>query len=1120
MNLILSICAAAVGAWLLLTPLDRQQPASALAGFEVHGTDNPRPLTSDGRSRFAGWSPDSQTVLINRWGTVVGGGTSRQVLSELWAIDLTDGSATQLSDNATAPSYAGNGRQLAVLSFAGDENWEVRWLDAAGDVEETWAGADWRTPPTWIGGELAFARDGRIWLAHEGAEIALADFPTPPAGARIRLSADGTRIAWSDGATGLWATVGPRGQPRLLTPDGPVLGFAWSPDGGRLAYVVASEIASEGLSPALWVADVAGGEAPTLLVQGRAETFSSPGWSPDGQQLVFSRTPLGSETTSASDAWSVNADGGELRPLQRNDREESSPVWSPDGRYLAFHRAGDVWVLDTTRPWAESSATAIQSGAPSPHKDRALAAPLVQQTPPVTIRVIHRQENYYRDVPAGQIDVIPFENYVKQCVPVEMPASWPMEALKVQAMAARTYAWHYVKIHADWDWDVSDWTDYQVMGREDQRHPRSDAATDQTQGQYVAYQGEVIKAFYSAENSSPTRSAAGYPYIQAVDDPVSFGRERLGHGWGMSQWGTSRWAAWHGWGYQQILAHYYTNVTIELPDTGGPMPLGGVTLPWSDHFVTGNRVHVVANASDEAGDVSAVGFYALKDAAPDATLLVTDTTGSDGWSTVWDVSALDDTTTSQAITLSLRVADGAGNVLTQTLPVQIGLDRQPPLTTSAAIGDAYTNTITVTLSSLSASDPEPGSGVQTMAFSNEGWTWEGEELYHLPHTGEDAEDVDALNGRAKRGLVGTHDAGIWYGPYTYALPPGHAYRAYFRLKTNDVTTTTEIGMLDVVDDGGERLLGLRRLRGTDFRAANVYQEFGVDFNYTAAGTYGLEFRVAFRAVADLYLDRVRIVSYPVPLAPSARWRLTPGEGLKTVTVKFADRAGNVSSDLTATVTLDTSPPTGWHDFTPQWWDGSAPPTCTVGVYDEISGLEVDSARYRFSQDEGISWSDWLTATCSGSSGTTETQTISASRVPFEYPSATANRIQFQVADVAGNTGTATYTVRSRSPVSITGPLVGTAELPYVAGRPYTFLATVKPLTGTVVQPITYAWQATHQAPVTHQSGLSDTATFTWILAGPKTVVVTASNAEGIIGKASRTIGLRGYVYLPLVVKRW
>ena len=110
-------------------------------------------------------------------------------------------------------------------------------------------------------------------------------------------------------------------------------------------------------------------------------------------------------------------------------------------------------------------------------------------------------------------------------------------------------------------------------------------------------------------------------------------------------------------------------------------------------------------------------------------------------------------------------------------------------------------------------------------------------------------------------------------------------------------------MLDVVDNGGERVLGLRRLRGTDFRAADTYQEFPVDFDYTDAGTSGLEFRTAYRATADLYLDRVLIVGYPISIATSAQWRLTPGEGLKVVTVKFVDGAGNVSADLTRTVTL-------------------------------------------------------------------------------------------------------------------------------------------------------------------------------------------------------------------------
>ncbi len=1147
---ILSTSLATLGVLLLLTQLGALHT-------KAQGIGGAWPLTADGRSRFAGWSPDGRTVLVNRWGVVIGDGTTRQTLSELWAVSVLGDPATRLSKNAVQPAYSGDGQRLAVLAFAGDGRWEVRVLDPNSGQEKAWTTADWRMSPAWVGGRLAFAQAGRVWLRGEGATAVPADLPPLPTGARVHLSAAEGRAAWSDD-THLWALPHPGGEPRRLVTDTQVLHFAWSPDGRRLAYVTAAE----DLSPTLWVADVAGEEAPVLLVRGQAEIFSAPSWSPDGRTLAFSRTPLGAETASASDIWLVNPDGGGLRPLPRNglrnDLEESSPAWSPDGRYLAFNREGDVWVLELARPLPNppprgEGARPLpgppprgegeeQGGEPPPYAAVSLPprrgtgqgwglasvqAPLIQQTSPVTIRVIHHEENYYRsDVPVGQIDVITFETYVKRAVPVEMPASWPIEALKVQAVAARTYAWYYTKEHADWDWDVSDWTDYQVMGREDQRHPQSDAATDDTQGQYIAYQGNVIKAFYSAENGCPTRGLTGYDYIQAVDDPVSFGRERWGHGWGMSQWGAYRWAEWHGWGYQQILAHYYTDVTVELPSTGGPMPTGGVTLPWSDYFLTSNRVHIIANGSDEASDVSAVGFYAVTGAVTDTpTLLITDTVGSDGWSTVWDVSALSDTT-STAITISLLVADGTGNVQTRTQVVHIGLDRQPPTETTAAICDTYTDSITITLSSLSATDPSPGSGVQTMAFSNEGWAWEGEDLYHQPSTGEEVEDEDALNGRAWRGLAGTHSAGSWYGPYTYDLPPGYAYRAYFRLKTNSVTTTAEVATLDVVDDGGERILGLRRLHGTDLRAADTYQEFPVDFNYTDAQetetATGLEFRTAFRATADLYLDRVLIVGYPTDVASSAQWRLTPGEGIKTVTIKFIDGAGNVSADLTTTVTLDTSPPAGWQDFAPEWWEGGSPPTCTVRVFDEISGLNVDSARTRFSTDGGVSWRDWITATCTGISGTNEVQTITASSVPFVYPRQTANRIQFQIADMHGYTSTAAYTVRSRSPVRVVGLPVGTV------GTGYAFTATVSPLTGTLLQPttgtlmqpITYTWQATDQTDVVHSGGLSDTARFTWAVVGPKTIAVVAFNAIGYIGDATHAITVEGNVYLPLVTKDW
>jgi hypothetical protein len=190
-----------------------------------------------------------------------------------------------------------------------------------------------------------------------------------------------------------------------------------------------------------------------------------------------------------------------------------------------------------------------------------------------------------------------------------------------------------------------------------------------------------------------------------------------------------------------------------------------------------------------------------------------------------------------------------------------------------------------------ASDEEMGGAYKVLASHN--WIWEGESLSH--QTGEEIADVAALNGQAWQGRAGVHPAGYWHGPYTFDLAPGR-YRAYFRLKTNDVTTTSEIARLDVVDNLGNRVLGLLPLRGIDFETPNTYHEFGVDIYYPNVGDHGLEFRTYFHGTADLVLDRVIIVGYPQN-GSELITELSPGESMEDLIVKLLDVAGNISSDM-------------------------------------------------------------------------------------------------------------------------------------------------------------------------------------------------------------------------------
>jgi len=75
-------------------------------------------------------------------------------------------------------------------------------------------------------------------------------------------------------------------------------------------------------------------------------------------------------------------------------------------------------------------------------------------------------------------------------------------------------------------------------------------------------------------------------------------------------------------------------------------------------------------------------------------------------------------------------------------------------------------------------------------------------------------------------------------------------------------------------------------------------------------------------------------------------------------------------------------------------------------------------------------------------------------------------------------------------VVVRGPVWG------LSGVPHSFTAAVSPVNATL--PITYAWQASDQSPVTHTGGLSDTITFTWEVTGTQTVTVTATNTHGTV----------------------
>lgn len=169
---------------------------------------------------------------------------------------------------------------------------------------------------------------------------------------------------------------------------------------------------------------------------------------------------------------------------------------------------------------------------------------------------------------SNQIRTMPLEEYLRGVVPSEMPASWLVEALKAQAIAARTYAMDKMRRRQSQLFDVDDTTSYQAY-RHGTSDARTDAAIQATAGQYLAWADQPIEAVFSASNGGAVVSAKArwgndVPYLQAATDPYDK-QPKNGHGVGMSQWG-AKGRADAGHTCEAILAFYYPGATLIVPE--------------------------------------------------------------------------------------------------------------------------------------------------------------------------------------------------------------------------------------------------------------------------------------------------------------------------------------------------------------------------------------------------------------------------------------------------------------------------------------------------------------------------------------------------------------------------
>ena len=117
------------------------------------------------------------------------------------------------------------------------------------------------------------------------------------------------------------------------------------------------------------------------------------------------------------------------------------------------------------------------------------------------------------------------DEYLYGVVPEEMPASWNIEALKAQAVAARTFAL-YDKLdrkHTKEGFDVCVTTDCQVYGGMDSEAATTNKAIDATKGEVIVYLNQPICSVFHAASGGQTDDSinvwnVNVPYLRAVED--------------------------------------------------------------------------------------------------------------------------------------------------------------------------------------------------------------------------------------------------------------------------------------------------------------------------------------------------------------------------------------------------------------------------------------------------------------------------------------------------------------------------------------------------------------------------------------------------------------------------
>ncbi len=262
--------------------------------------------------------------------------------------------------------------------------------------------------------------------------------------------------------------------------------------------------------------------------------------------------------------------------------------------------------------------------------------------------------------------------------------------------------------------------------------------------------------------------------------------------------------------------------------------------------------------------------------------------------------------------------------------------------------------------------------------------------------------------------------GSWHGfnnlsNYAVATPLQNMTASVW-IKTTNVTGSANFKVYTVYTTGSgtntELISSSASVSGT-----TDWQKISLNFVANNTNTIGVYIDLGIEGAGSVWFDGVSISS---ALTQASVNFVVSSNGIHTLEYYSVDHAGNTETPhLTSNFKIDTKTPTRWTNFTLTQAGNDHTFIVSIKVTDSTSGLDVSTAEFQYSVDQGATWGyypnllncgggfieGWKQGSTNPNIDGSKTVTLSTPAIDFCNSNwATTKKIRFRVTDMAGNIG--------------------------------------------------------------------------------------------------------------------